>query len=88
MLQVLDCTFELAEEIISKDKNKSIEIFQTEEQNEQSLKKKMNDPERPVGQYYYANVYIIEIPKREETEGQKKIRENNDSKQPKIDEKK
>lgn len=39
MLQVLDCTFELAEEIISKDKNKSIEIFQTEEQNEQSLKK-------------------------------------------------
>lgn len=47
----------------------------------------MNDLERPVGQYYYANVYIIEIRKREEREGQKKIRENNDSKQHTIDKK-
>lgn len=73
MPEVLDCTSELAEKIISEYKNKSMEIFQTEEQNEQSLKKKMNDPERPVGQYYYANVYIIEILEREEREGQKKL---------------
>lgn len=49
MPEVLDCTSELAEEVISEYKNKSMEIFQTEEQNEQSLKKKMNDPERPAG---------------------------------------
>ena len=42
MKSVLDHTCELAEERISEHKDKSIEIFQSEEQNEQNMRKKMN----------------------------------------------